>query len=67
MKKITLLMIAAIALMGTTSCRKPRTCTCTDAYGGYETSTIVTTKKKAKEYCDNLQNSYGSGVTCTLE
>lgn len=67
MKTKLILGMFAIALVSTTSCKKPRTCTCTDQYGGSENSTIVATKKTAKTWCDNIQASYGSGVTCALD
>jgi hypothetical protein len=66
MKKISIL-VAALAVVLGTSCKKPRTCTCT-AGGGYSTSsTVVMTKKDAQDYCDSEQAYYGSGVTCSLD
>jgi len=71
MKKVTILAIAVLAVMGT-SCKKPRTCTCTyTAYAnglGYSgtssTYTIVDTKKKASASCEGLSDTY---ETCTLD
>lgn len=66
MKKFTISAVLVAAVLFGTSCKKPRTCTCTD--GTYSsTSTVVATKKKAKEYCDQLQATYSSGVTCSVD
>jgi hypothetical protein len=51
MKKITLLAVAAIAVLSMTSCKKDRTCTCTqtDASGTTAYTMVITkvTKKGA--------------------
>jgi hypothetical protein len=66
MKKFSIVLAAATIVLAGTSCKKPRTCTCTD--GTYQsTTTVVMTKKKAKEYCDAEQAAYGSGVTCSID
>ena len=66
MKRFTILAIAAVAILAGTSCKHPHTCTCTDGtYSDY--TTVVMTKKKAKEYCAAHQASYVSSVTCTVD
>ncbi|HWY38009.1 MAG TPA: hypothetical protein VNY73_05590 [Bacteroidia bacterium] len=45
MKKITLLAVAAIAVLSMASCKKDRTCTCTQTSpGGSSSYTLVVTK-----------------------
>ena len=46
MKKITILAVAAIAVLSMTSCKKDRTCTCTSSTNGgsASTSTVVVNK-----------------------
>ena len=51
MKKVTLFAVAAIAALSMSSCKKDRTCTCTDTPAGggtASTSTVVVTKATKK-------------------
>jgi hypothetical protein len=64
MKKITLLAAAFVAITFA-SCKKDRTCVCTDNSGGvaYVATTVVkSTKKSAEEWC---AASNGSKTTVT--
>lgn len=64
MKKITLLAVAFVAV-SFASCKKDRTCVCTDNTGGtaYVATTVVkSTKKSAEEWC---AASSGSKTTAT--
>ncbi len=66
MKKL-LLLVAVVAAMSTTSCKKDYTCTCTYSYLGSTASvsyTIKDTKKKATTACTAYQTS---GYTCSLK
>ena len=64
MKKITLLAVAFVAI-SVVSCRKDRTCECTDYTGGITvvaTTTVKSTKKDATSWCE-AQNGSKSTVT----
>jgi hypothetical protein len=64
MKKITLLAVAFVAISAI-SCRKDRTCECTDATSGITviaTTTVKSTKKDATSWCE-AQNGSKSTVT----
>jgi len=68
MKKIA--PIALIALFGAlslTSCKKDYTCECSSGGVVIGTSTIHTTKSKAKDACNQSASSGGVTVTCTLK
>jgi hypothetical protein len=65
MKKITLLAVAFLAI-SVVSCRKDRTCECTDSTGGVtivSTTKVKSTKKDATSWCA-AQN--GSKTTSTV-
>jgi hypothetical protein len=66
MKKFILLPVFVIAMAGV-SCKKDRTCVCTDS-GGNTVGTVVIhdTKSKATTACTQNNNSL-SGVTCSLK
>lgn len=66
MKKL-LLLVAVVAAMSTTSCKKDYTCTCTYSVFGITSSastTIHDTKKKAKSTCET--GTTAGGATCTI-
>lgn len=63
-KKTSLLILALMALSGLSSCQKNYVCRCTSTSGYYYDSEIKTTKKKAKQFCD--QQSVGT-KTCVLQ
>ncbi len=64
MKKITLLAVVAIAVLSMTSCKKDRTCTCTETSGGSTTiHTIVVTKATKKSVAAGECASGTSTVT----
>lgn len=66
MKKLSFLILAAVLVAGS-SCKKDRTCECTDSTGAVVGSvTIHDTKSKAKTACD-ANNNNNSGVTCTIK
>jgi hypothetical protein len=70
MKKITL--VAVIGLIGLCSCKKERTCTCTNI-GDNGSATVYTVKytkinkREAKDACSNRSTTvtYGSNTTST--
>ena len=58
------LLIAFFAVFTVTSCKKERTCECSNSYSTYDAGTIEKTKVQAKKYCKSL--SAGETV-CTLK
>jgi hypothetical protein len=63
---LTFVFIVGVCL---TSCKKDYTCTCTsDCSGSSITSTASyhSTKKKAKESCDQAAATPGCTTTCTI-
>lgn len=46
------------------SCKKERTCECTNSNGTYDAGTVEKTKRQAKKYCEGL--SFGE-TTCKLK
>lgn len=59
MKKITLFAVAALAI-SFASCRKDRTCECTDNSGGatmVSTTTVKSSKKDANSWCEAANGS----------
>ncbi len=69
MKKFGTLLFAAVAVLAftATSCRKDRTCTCTE--GGEEVYSFTypkVTKDEAQTSCDVIKNAYPS-ADCTVE
>lgn len=69
MKKAFLL--SAVVLMALSSCRKDRTCTCTDSNGTtLGTATYINVKKsEAKTFCSANQTQYQAtdpGASCTV-
>jgi hypothetical protein len=65
MKKI--LLIAAVAGLGTVACQKDRTCSCTTTYPGGSTSQDYilkdATKNQAKAYCVSTTETTGTITT----
>lgn len=61
-KKKTILMLAAIAVLA--SCKKNYTCQCTNSNGTYDAGEIEDTKSKAKKHCESLS---GGSTTCNLK
>lgn len=67
-KKI--LLLSCITVIGFSSCRKDRSCICSQ--NGTEVSKAVYThvkRSEAQTYCQAAQNTYaaGSGVTCAVQ
>lgn len=61
--KYTLTFAIFLALL-ITSCKKERTCQCTNSNGVYDSGTTDGTKSQAKKYCKTLS----TGETeCTLK
>lgn len=63
-------ILTAIILLAFSSCRKDRSCICSQ--NGTEVSRATYThvkKSEANTYCQAVQNSYsaGSGVTCSVK
>ena len=59
MKRILFFGAAALVVVAMSSCRKNRTCECTDVDGGTDTSPILLSKKKeAQAICDGYESSY---------
>lgn len=48
------LLIAFFAVFTITSCKKERTCECSNSYSTYDAGTIEKTKGQAKKYCKSL-------------
>jgi hypothetical protein len=81
MKKITLLAVTAIAVLSMSSCRKDRTCTCTDTTSSGGTSspsstTTVVVKKSTKSAAaggpcwsgtNTGTNTYGGTTVTTVD
>ncbi|MGZ3884763.1 MAG: hypothetical protein ACXVP0_09265 [Bacteroidia bacterium] len=66
MKKITILSVCAIAL-SFASCKKDRTCECTDSTGAVYSSFIIhDTKSKAQSLCSAYATA-GSGSACNIK
>lgn len=71
MKKV--LLIAGATLMLFASCRKVRTCTCTDNVGNSSTETYpAVSKSVAKADCEQNEAYYttyspSSGITCKVD
>ena len=68
MKKITLIIITLITI-SIVSCKKDRTCTCTDATGSEVRKYTKVTKAQAKADCQTVQHTEAgatSNETCTL-
>jgi hypothetical protein len=51
MKKV---FLASIILFSFVSCRKERSCECTNSNGTYDAGTVDQTKSQAKKYCEGL-------------
>ncbi len=68
MKKTLLLAVAAVFVLGATSCKKDRTCECcadVPLFGKVcDSKTIKDTKKKATDACDALEQG---GAKCELK
>jgi hypothetical protein len=62
MKKLAFI---SIVLIGLTSCKKDRVCTCTDQGGNTISQSTYThvTRKEAKTYCSS---SASQGLTCNV-
>ena len=62
MKKIAFI---SIIIIGLTSCRKDRVCTCTNQDGSLSSQATYSnmTKKEARTYC----TSSAQGVSCTVK
>jgi hypothetical protein len=69
MKKLTpLVLIAAFGALMFGSCKKDRTCTCTqDGEQLYEITWPKISKKDAKTACDLLSSNTWSGADCSLK
>ncbi len=59
-----IVVIAIIATLGFSSCKKNYTCACTTTAGSAYNSEIKTTKKKAEAFCSDQQTSTR---TCVLK
>ncbi len=66
--------LAAIALLGATSCKKEQTCACAYTMDGTAVSsldskvTLKDTKKKNKDACDKLSSKQGAvEVKCAIK
>jgi hypothetical protein len=59
-----LLNMALLSIFIFVSCKKERTCECTNTYSTYDAGTVEKTKSRAKKYCEDL--SVGD-TKCTLK
>jgi hypothetical protein len=66
MKKITLFAVAALAI-SFASCRKERTCECTDSSGGYTVVTTTKVKSSKKDATSWCEAANGSKSTTTVD
>ncbi|MES2131516.1 MAG: hypothetical protein V4506_04145 [Bacteroidota bacterium] len=48
------LLIVFFAVFTITSCKKERTCECSNSYSTYDAGTIEKTRGQAKRYCEKL-------------
>jgi hypothetical protein len=59
MKRILFFGAAALVVVAMSSCRKNRTCQCTDINGDTDTTPIILSKKKeAQAICDDYESSF---------
>jgi hypothetical protein len=66
MKKV--IFIAVVAVASLASCKKDRTCTCTDSYSGTASVVTYTKAKKSDARAACLSVTYvGGSRTCTLK
>jgi hypothetical protein len=68
--KMKKLILVVMVLFAFASCKKDRVCVCTSGTLQVADPTTYQTKKKAKDDCNALEESYrnkGSDVTCELE
>ncbi len=68
MKKL-IIAAAVLTAISTTSCKKNRMCVCTKNGVDFSTNTLKATKKKAKNECRDMENSFssiGGDVTCEI-
>jgi len=56
--------VACFFVLSLVSCKKERTCECTNSNGTYDAGTVEKTKRQAKKYCEGL--SFGE-TTCQLK
>ncbi len=63
MKK-TVFLFSSIIILGFASCKKDRTCECTNISDGFSSTSSITIKKirkgEAKTLCQNKTNTYSS-------
>lgn len=67
-KKI--LLLCSVVVVGLSSCRKDRSCVCSQNGAEiYKANYIRVKKSEAQTYCQAMQNTYstGSGVTCVVQ
>ncbi|MCB0482245.1 MAG: hypothetical protein KDC83_12495 [Flavobacteriales bacterium] len=70
MKKILSFAVAGVFVLGMASCKKDYNCKCTDGTDTETTPLGKVKKKDAETACtakQTLYNTYGGGVTCTVE
>lgn len=60
----TRIFILFIAFIGLFSCKKTRTCECTNSQGTYIAGEVDKTKRQAKKYCKELS---AGETTCSLK
>ncbi|MBC7556794.1 MAG: hypothetical protein H7195_07510 [Chryseobacterium sp.] len=48
---------ALFVILIITSCKKERTCQCTNSTATYDAGTLDATKKYAKKYCEDMSNA----------
>lgn len=57
-------IISFLALISLVSCKKDRTCECTNSKGTYNAGDVDMTKRQAKKYCKELSSGE---TTCKLQ
>jgi hypothetical protein len=49
-----LLTVALLTVFALSSCKKERTCECSNTYSTYDAGTVEKSKSQAKKYCESL-------------
>lgn len=71
MKKFFIPALAAVFVLGMTSCKKDWSCRCTTTVLGVTTESVVTipdaTKSEAEEQCTGSVSTGGASASCALD
>jgi hypothetical protein len=71
MKKVLLPALAALFIVGMTSCKKDWDCTCKGDVAGVAFESTVTlrdlTKSDAEDACSASASTFGTSISCSLD